>query len=83
MFGNKLPISLDSGLVGSTDFLSSLPQGRGAARADDAQGIPIQSHIPPSILVDEDYGTLRSGAGSSNSLLLSSLELSDKKVHEP
>ena len=28
--------------------------GRGAARAEDAQGTPIQSHISPSILVYED-----------------------------
>jgi len=28
--------------------------GRGAARADDAQGTPTQSHISPSILVYED-----------------------------
>ena len=29
--------------------------GRGAARADDAQGTPTQSHRSPSILVYEDY----------------------------
>ena len=40
---------MDSGLVGSTD-------GRGAARAEDAQGTPTQSHISPSILVYEDNG---------------------------
>ena len=55
---------IDSGLVGSTDFHSSHPQwhepehhafsGRGAARAEDAQGTPTQSHISPSILVYED-----------------------------
>ena len=28
--------------------------GRGAARAEDAQGTPTQSHISPSILVNED-----------------------------
>ena len=28
--------------------------GRGAARAEDAQGTPTQSHVPPSILVYED-----------------------------
>jgi len=38
---------LDSGLDGSTDF------GRGAARAEDAQGTPTQSHTSPSILVYE------------------------------
>jgi len=30
--------------------------GRGAARAEDAQGTPTQSHISPSILVYEDKG---------------------------
>jgi len=49
---------IDSGLVGSTDFHSSHPQGhegseRGAARAEDAQGSPTQSHISPIILVYE------------------------------
>ena len=39
---------IDSGLVGSTDY------GRGAARAEDAQGTPIQSHISPSTLVYEE-----------------------------
>ena len=29
--------------------------GRGAARAEDAQGTPTQSHVSPSILVYEDY----------------------------
>ena len=41
---------IDSGLVGS---------GRGAARAEDAQGTPTQSHVSPSILgygVDRDLG---------------------------
>ena len=37
---------IDSGLVGSTHF-----SGRGAARAEDAQGTPTQSHILPSIQV--------------------------------
>jgi len=39
-------IVIDSGLVGSS--------GRGAARAEDAQGTPTQSHTSPSILVYED-----------------------------
>jgi len=39
-------------LVGSTDLHSS--HGRGAARAEDAQGTPTQSHISPRILVYED-----------------------------
>ena len=55
-----------SGLVGSTDSHSSHPQGhepehhafspdgRGAARAEDAQGTPTQNHISPSILVYEN-----------------------------
>ena len=38
---------IDSGLVGS---------GRGTARAEDAQGIPTQSHVSPSILVYKDTG---------------------------
>jgi len=33
---------------------------RGTTRADDAQGTPTQSHIPPSILVYEDYPTIGS-----------------------
>ena len=33
--------------------------GRGAARAEDAQRTPIQSHIPPNILAYEDDETLR------------------------
>ena len=41
---------IDPGLVGPTDFHS----GRGAARAEDAQGTPTQIHISPSILVYED-----------------------------
>ena len=40
---------IDSGLVGSTDF-----SGRGAARAEDAQGTPTQNHVSPSILVYEE-----------------------------
>ena len=31
----------------------------GAARAEDAQGTPSQSHISPSILVYEDYSSLK------------------------
>jgi hypothetical protein len=45
--------AIDSGLVGSTDCHSSLLGD--AARAEDAQGTPTQSHVPPSILVYEDY----------------------------
>ena len=37
--------------------------GRGAARAEDAQGTPTQSHISPSILVYEDYHEEHAGAG--------------------
>ena len=32
-------------------------RGRGAARAEDAQGIPTQSRVSPSILVYADYNT--------------------------
>jgi len=46
--GHSQPV-IDSGLVGSTDL-----SGRGTARAEDAQGTPTQSHIPPSIRVYED-----------------------------
>jgi len=31
-----------------------IDSGRGAARAEDAQGTPTQSHISPSILVNDD-----------------------------
>jgi len=34
--------------------LSMIDSGRGAARAEDAQGTPTQSHMSPSILVYED-----------------------------
>jgi len=33
----------------------------GAARAEDAQGTPTQSHISPSILVYEDHAHLAQG----------------------
>jgi len=67
-------VVIDAGLVGSTDL-----SGRGAARAEDAQGTPTQSHISPSILVYEDYkgrrGTsasvVSSGAGQSRTRNLS------------
>ena len=49
--------TIDSGSVGSTDFHSSHPQGRGAATADDAQETPTQSHISSNILLYEDYPT--------------------------
>ena len=69
---------INSGLVGSMDFHSSHPQGhhgRGAMRAEYAQGKPTQSHSSPSILVYEDNCWLRSrgdhagfdpGRGGSN-----------------
>ena len=44
-----VPRSLDGGLADRED-----QNGRGTARAEDAQGTPIQSHISPSILVYED-----------------------------
>jgi len=46
---------VDSGLVGSTDFHS----GRDAMRAEDAQGTPTQSHIPPRILIYENKACAR------------------------
>ena len=55
-------MSIDSGLVGSTDFHSSHPQGKGAARAEHVKGTPTQSHIPPSILVYEEKPHAFSGA---------------------
>jgi len=52
---------IDSGLVGSTEFDSSHSprhepehHGRGAARAEDAQGIATRGHTSPSILVYEE-----------------------------
>ena len=42
----------DSGLVGST--VSEGGERRGAARAEDAQGTPTQSHTSPSIATYED-----------------------------
>ena len=46
-------------------FLLLLLSGRGAARAEDAQGAPAQSHISPSILENEDniYLDLFDGPG--------------------
>ena len=44
---SHLPMLIDSRLVGSTT-------GRGAARAEVAQGKPTQSHVSPSMLVYED-----------------------------
>ena len=35
--------------------------GRGAARAEDAQGTPTQSHISPSILVYEENSYMQDG----------------------
>ena len=48
---------IDSGLVGST-------AGRGAARAEDAQGTPTQSRTLPCVLVYEGYpGAVRVAEG--------------------
>ena len=44
------------GLVGSTDLF-----GRGAARAEDAEGKPTQSDISPSILVYKDSNVVIQG----------------------
>jgi hypothetical protein len=38
-------------------MIDSRLAGRGAARADDAQGTPTQSHVSPSILAYEDQRT--------------------------
>ena len=38
--------------------------GRGAARAEDAQGTPTQSHISPSILLYEEQCRLHTGCSS-------------------
>ena len=38
----------------AADLTSVIDSGGGAARAEDAQGTPTQSHISPSILVYED-----------------------------
>ena len=46
MAGSLCSKSLDSGF-----YLS----GRGAARAEDAQTTPTESHVSPSILVYEDH----------------------------
>ena len=32
-------------------------EGRGAARVEDAQGTPTQSHVSPSILVYEEHNS--------------------------
>jgi len=52
---SALRLTIDSGLVVSTDFRSS--HGRGSARADDAQGTPTQSHISPSIVYEDNDET--------------------------
>jgi len=54
-FDVSRPLRLESPALGhSALFRSSVP-GRGAARAEDAQGTPTQSHISPSILVYEGH----------------------------
>ena len=60
-----LPRMIDSGLVGSTNFLSFITStGRGTTRAEDAQGTPTQSDISTSILVYEDNFSEGSGSES-------------------
>ena len=56
----------DSGLGFQVKVLNTRDlSGRGAARAEDAQGTPTQSHISPSILVYEDLVVPSSlGSGS-------------------
>ena len=50
LFQNR-KLSLNPKVVSRHDRLRC---GRGTARAEDAQGTPTQSRIPPSILVYED-----------------------------
>ena len=45
----------------SGDYRLRVGSGRGTTRAEDAQGIPTQSHISPSILVYEEDGEARGG----------------------
>ena len=56
-----MPVTLESPGVDSgpgfqvkTLNIHRAGSGRGAARAEDAEGTPTQSHISPSILVYED-----------------------------
>jgi len=83
---------IHSGLVGSTHFHASHPQGhepehhgwreegsgRGTARAEDAQRTPTQSHVSPSILVYEEK-TLRTCAWFTIGPYLSSARALHKK----
>ena len=65
---------IDSGTIYLLDI-----SGRGAARAEDAQGTPTQSHISPGILVYEDKhvraDTLVSWAACWSALRVESLEV--------
>ena len=52
----KLTDGLRVGCFNGISFITSTgASGRGAARAEDAQGTPTQSQISPSILVHEEY----------------------------
>jgi hypothetical protein len=56
LFGSSCHTVGDSRLTrGGTTHSRDLSR-RGAARAEDAQGTPSQSHISPSILVYDDLG---------------------------
>ena len=83
MFGNKIPIcptTVDSPGTSPTRLEPGLirakyTSGRGAARAEHAQGTPTQSHISPSILVYEEqlglsFSDARTSRVSSPSVLL-------------
>ena len=54
LFGSSCHTVGDSRLTRRGTTHSRDISGRGAARAEDAQGTPTQSHISPSILVYED-----------------------------
>ena len=52
----------ESGLVGSS--------GRGTTSAEDAQGTPTKSHIPPSILLYEDKKDVALRAGGQQTFVV-------------
>ena len=80
-------------IIGYRGEFRAVDSGRGAARAEDAQGTPTQSHISPSILEYEDKSTAWTTVGcqaracTSTRLRIptsaSSLLLATHKVLEP
>ena len=56
-----MPYSLESGEIAGRDCLIC-STGMGAARVEDAQGTPTQSHISPSIPVHDDVCAIFAGA---------------------